>query len=976
MTQRARPMSRWWYVGPLVLFIAVMVAPIGRGEAAPVPGSQGTDTTLPPTPSQVTASGRGPFADLRITLNQSKDLTNQAISISWSGADPTRQGPGDFAADFLQIFQCWGDDDGTNPANPGPPPQQCQQGAAGGQPGGVGGSAYPNGFAMSRLLSRTNFPGYTAGMGVVDRRDGSGNVWMPFRAVDGTVIDFPSDPLFNPSVEGGNFWLNPYFNIVTTNEIVGGRTGRDGRGSELFQVTTGLESPGLGCGQRRIQQPDGSRTQPKCWIVVVPRGEPTAENEGMGAFEELADQFGVVSSPLAPVPWRNRIAVPIEFKPVESACELAAVERRVAGSELVMAAVSSWQPVVCGALDLPPLSYANVSDPAARQQLAASVTGGPGMVVVSRPLSTNQENAASPAVYAPLAVSGIVIGFNIERSAKIDAPPEQLQLNGVRVAELNLTPRLVAKLLTQSYQSQVYVSNQNPGYPWARTNPFSLAEDPDFLRFNPEFALLNYLDRLFGGLQLPGGTSDAATQVWEWILADAEAKAWLEGAPDEWGMRVNPAFATTAAANSSGIPFASSLPASFPKADSFCYQGPTRNGIVPPPLCGTDWMPYTRSLREGAQFALAGNDPARISENVFAVSASDVWKRNPPQSGGRRLMLSLTDSASAQRFGLPMARLSRAGDNGASRQFVAPTVDSMTAGVSAMKTTTAGFLEPDPLAAAPGAYPLTAISWAGVKPLSIDAGSRTDLAAFVRFATGAGQTPGLDFGQLPRGYAPLPPALTALATAAAEQIVSMQPPAPPAPTPTTMPPAPAATNPPADAASASPNLTPPAAGAGLPAGSTQSRPQSSSGSSGSRLASGGVSTPAAEAVTEDTVTAESTVDGVDTAAEETGDEAVGDDEEVAPAAAAQTTTTPEPAVTPGLDVSLSRFVVAIVSALVLLSALFALELTKRARRAELADALEDVPSEGPQAPVPLAVIPSDDAIWAQRDAELSETVDA
>ena len=30
---------------------------------------------------------------------------------------------------------------------------------------------------------------------------------------------------------------------------------------------------------------------------------------------------------------------------------------------------------------------------------------------------------------------------------------------------------------------------------------------------------------------LPDGNSDAAQQVWEWILADPEAKAWLDGSP-------------------------------------------------------------------------------------------------------------------------------------------------------------------------------------------------------------------------------------------------------------------------------------------------------------------------------------------------------------------------------------------------------------------------------------------------------------
>jgi len=36
-------------------------------------------------------------------------------------------------------------------------------------------------------------------------------------------------------------------------------------------------------------------------------------------------------------------------------------------------------------------------------------------------------------------------------------------------------------------------------------------------------------------------TSDAATEVWKWILADPEARAWLDGTPDN-GMVVNPLY--------------------------------------------------------------------------------------------------------------------------------------------------------------------------------------------------------------------------------------------------------------------------------------------------------------------------------------------------------------------------------------------------------------------------------------------------
>ena len=189
------------------------------------------------------------------------------------------------------------------------------------------------------------------------------------------------------------------------------------------------------------------------------------------------------------------------------------------------------------------------------------------MVVVSRPLSPASLNPDSPVIYAPISLSGLVIGFNIERNPRPEAPAEAQQLSGVRVAELNLTPRLVAKLLTQSYRLQVTIGTP-PAYDWMVENPADLGTDPDFLRFNPEFQLLYTADgRTFSGLQLPAGSSDAALQVWEWILADAEARAWLNGTPDEWGMKVNPVYAATAAANSNGVAFGDPLPNSFPKGD-------------------------------------------------------------------------------------------------------------------------------------------------------------------------------------------------------------------------------------------------------------------------------------------------------------------------------------------------------------------------------------------------------------------------
>jgi hypothetical protein len=756
-----------------------------RSSAAAIPGSAGIDTSLPSTPSQVTVKGRGTYPDLTLTVNQTANLTSQAISVSWTGGTPTIEGPGRFGQNYLQLMQCWSDDDGPDPTNPGPPPEQCVSGAADGVPGGgnTGALFPPASETVTRVISRTQYPSFDRSLGYFDSR--TGYVWRPFRAADGTQVDVQWDPTFN-QYQGGNYWLNPYFDVVTSNEIAGAITRSDGTGQELFQVNTGVESSGLGCGQRVTPAGGGEPRVPKCWLVVVPRGTAADENVGTG----YQDNAGVMTSPLSPAAWANRIAIPLEFNPVDPACDINRDARRIAGTELAVPAVVSWQPTLCASAGLPPYTYSTVADVAARQQLAGHAAGAAPMAVTSAPLS-EVPSASDPTVYAPLTLSGGVIGFNLERIPSLSAPPEESALAGIRVADINLTPRLLAKLLTQSYSYQVSINSADPGYDWLADNPRQLGEDPDFLRFNPEFELLQVRQwRNFGGLLLQSRNSDLAAQLWGYILADPEAKAWLDGSPDEWGMRVNPLYATTDAANSTGTRFGDPVPESFPKADPFCYQAPplvNDASVTPPALCGTDWLPYVQSLDEAGRFTRIGDDRAKITLNPFAPTADQAWKRGVPQQLGQRAMLSITDTASAARYGLQAARLSRAGDNGSDRAFVSPQSDSMQKAVSSMKSSSVEeVLVADPSAEAPGAYPLTMLSYAAIKPVGLDDAARADYAAFLRYAAGDGQVPGSEPGRLPVGFAALPDALVAQTRAAADSVLTLQ--APPESSTVTPPP--------------------------------------------------------------------------------------------------------------------------------------------------------------------------------------------
>jgi hypothetical protein len=546
---------------------------------------------------------------------------------------------------------------------------------------------------------------------------------------------------------------------------------------------------------------------------------------------------------------------------------------------------------LCENTSLEPYVYGTISDSSAKQEIVHPEPGAPGMAVVSSPLDATARDPDSPAVYAPLTLSGTVVTFNLERKTKPDAPAAEQALSGVPVSRVNLSPRLIAKLLTQSYAEQVRIFDSKPAYDWVTSNPIDIGVDPDFLQFNPEFGELNITNfRSFSGLVLPAGSFDAARQLWSYVLADPEAKAWLDGAPDKWGMKVNPVYATSASVNPSKIAFGDPVPSSFPKSDPYCYQAApsgSRGTLIPPAVCGTDWMPYAGSFRDAAHFTRLADDGAKIVENVFADSTDAIWTRDIPQAIGSRSMLAISDSASAFQYGVQTASLSRAGDDGDGRAFIAPDVHGFTAAVDAMKPKSdSAVLEPDPLASNPGAYPLTVLTYGAAKPLSLDATARAQYAAFVDYAAGNGQIPGQLIGQLPPGYAALPAALRTQAKNAADAIRTMTAP------------------------------TDNAAPTAVPAGNTPSSPRPASrppdvGSPGTPLA---VGAPAGESVSPGAPLATGGGAGSSSSSAKASPRGL----------------------TPIVATAITRFALPLLCGLVLLTALAVLEITKRPRRAATA----------------------------------------
>lgn len=651
------------------------------------------------TDSAVTKSGEGEFSDLKVTVSQTTGLVNQVIRISWTGGKPTQPEFGNLGINYLQIMQCWG---GTK--EDGPPREKCQYG---GQRAWNGGQN-----TNSRQLTTT---------GVADPEEKSPKEWD----VDGiSYVPFQSwtgKETFGPKSE--------FFDRYTSNEVNHARIRPDGTGEEFFEVQTGVESPGLGCGQVR----DGET--PSCWLVVIPRGSKEVDGSARGT----TNGNPLDTSPLSMTNWANRIVFPLEFQSIGTACPIGRDEIPLLGTDRIAEAISRWQPALCADGD-GNFSYVTLSDEAARMK---SQSDKPDMTFVERGLNPDAVSPQHPVVYAPIALSGVTISFNLESQSSSLAPDDVRRRDGQRLTGIKLNQRLVAKLLTQTYR---YDAAPDPKK--VEKNPWDLSTDPEFLELNPQFKELRI--PALGHMLTPSGESDTARLVWEWIWADKQARAFLEGKPDEWGTRLNPAYKDTTFPRSD-----------FPRADNVCAKFADR--VVE--MCTFDLVPYSMDLYSGARAASRGDT---LSTGIYDPTAIPPGnKRTPTQEPGKRAIITLADSALTGRFALNAALL-----RNAAGEYVAPTDASISAaGSAAVATEAKGVVQPDPAKKVTGAYPLASYVYAMTSPPGLTKELAAEYARFLTFAVGPGQVVGDGPGQLPAGYVPLPAEARAEATKVASAVV-------------------------------------------------------------------------------------------------------------------------------------------------------------------------------------------------------------
>ncbi len=713
---------------------------------------------------QDTDIANAPFPDLKVTVSQTRGLEAQGIVVSWTGGKsstvPNQQIGG---ANFLQVFQCWGDEPGDEPR---PDRTTCQYGLAG-VPGSGRDAVRFDAASVAAPDAEYTVTG--------DGFSSPTSTAIPFRSFSGKTVASIVESKYNYQTDSSGTRAKPdvnsneFFTRYTTNMIPWAGSGGDGSGSVKFEVQTALQSQGLGCGAP-VEGADGAVTGKSCWLVVLPRGE-----------RDSGAPF-ITQSGLFWDAWKHRVAIKLDFNTLGLSCPLGAAERQLAGSELIARAVASWRPAVCaqagGGV------YTAITSAESDAVAAAAGTAAAPLALTSRALQS--EPGQDPLAYAPIGVTGAAISFAIDRNPRpsdASVPTDAAQRSGLPFTQLKLTPRLVAKLLTNSYLDSLptFADRSHLGtftdtgkrtdsgevVMKASFNPRNLTTDPDFLAVNdPEWKYQALSAASLADALVPQGRSDAAWAIWQYVQGDKDAREFLAGTPDPWGMKVNPWSATTDRANMSGT--ATTLPREdFPKADPV-EQAATKSAG---PVNLVTWRPYVNDLETGAYDTLRGD----------GLTLGD-WDPNsiPPKFGkadrnlpGRQTVLAVTDTASAARYQVVTAAL-----RNPAGEFVTATPDSMAAAAAAM---TADPRQPqvygfDPASAqasaARSAYPLTMPVYAAANPAMADADLRAGYAAFIRYAATTGQNPGTAVGQLPPGYVPLPQGWSAQALAAATTIAA------------------------------------------------------------------------------------------------------------------------------------------------------------------------------------------------------------
>lgn len=746
---------------------ALAPLPAGVAQAAP-DAADAVDRTVSVTRTFLAAGKDVPVDTRTVSLHVARTTglrDRDGITVSWTGAHPTGGYYGDIhSADAAKeeypmvLLQCRGVDSPTAPPAQRLSPETCFTQSPAERYQAELNTSWPE-WRMDRyatgddLAMQAGITGPTPCGGVLPYY--AVHV-VHFRAVDGTEY---------PIGQGGCAGMPPEMSALVTaglpSNTAYGVTQPDGQGSVRFDVRTSESNPSLGC----------SSTVP-CALVAVPvmgiscdegfgnlpaADRPTDPDEialdvagctekghfAPGAPSTSQNQQRAVTGSLwwSASNWRGRITVPLSFAPPSNVCDVVGggTPLRLYGSELMVQAMTSWTPHFCLDKSLFPVKHVQTGEPQARSLLRH------GTIHAALTSDVPVGGYSTPTVSAPVAMTGFTVGFAVDDK------------QGLPVDTLKLTPRLLAKLLTESYPALPDIKN---AYKALSHNPLNVLADPEFIALNAGLPTDFGAEAAATVFSL-SSDSDVIRAVTGYLQADPDARAWLDGTPDPWGMVVNPGY--------KGI----ALPvSSWPLLDTFLLDPPPNPCLAQNPAsmlnliaAPTQRMP---SISLALQFAISPSPGlCVVSDNVSGVG--NKLTTAGPETGGHRFLLGITSLGDAERFGLGEASLLSHVDPGAAtrfsdstgRTFVRPGHDSLAAAAALLvpdEATATWHVDPTALrTAASGAlaYPGAMLVAAAVPTTGLDPQEAAHFDAFLTWVATAGQTQGSGVGQLPPGYLPL-----------------------------------------------------------------------------------------------------------------------------------------------------------------------------------------------------------------------------
>ena len=502
-------------------------------------------------------------------------------------------------------------------------------------------------------------------------------------------------------------------------------TNPDGTGATPIQLLTAEQNPFLGC----------NAGQP-CSLVVVPSQGGNIFDTPVNCNDHSEDanltdlgSFAFNSTDGA-CSWQDRIIIPLSFARTPTDCPLRNPDFSVIGSPMLERAMNSWQTALCANSDPVSIQYDSAqNEPLARDDFAS---GADDVALTTLPLTGT--SSAKPFAYAPVAISAESVAFWVDNPT-----------TGLPLTHLKLDPRLVAKLLTQSYNFENEACSgaaKRSGEVCDNAvdnDPKSLFTDPEFEQLNPHVATVG------DGFQIPtvpSGESDTTWELTNWIAANKDAKAFVDGTFDPWGTHVNtdylnmqiPTNALTAM--DPYPPLAHRYDPVYPFGQVAQYQ-------VDNWYPGTDWQP----------------DPQGNFDKLT------------PEVPGQRALFAILDEADAAAFQLPVASLENAAGH-----YVAPTNVTMAAALSDMRTANNHITQQinfgDGSTNVRNAYPLTMVIYAMVPTGGMSKGKAAKIAQWLDFVAHQGQRPGYGPGRLPPGYLPLTTAMRAETLTAASEVLN------------------------------------------------------------------------------------------------------------------------------------------------------------------------------------------------------------